>query len=101
MGLADADGAGEEQAFAGGVDRVGFDELARREMSTAKGLIGAAEGCFVAIKRVLPIAFGDAGGGEAALFAISFLALAGARYPQASVGHDAYQTYAVTDGTDA
>ena len=101
MRLAYADGAREEQAFAGGVDRVGFDKLARGKMCAAQRLIRAAECGFVAIERVLAIAFGDVGGGDAALFAVSFLTLAGAGDPQASIGHDADQAYAVADGTCA
>ncbi len=97
MRLADADRTGEEQTFAGGVDGIGLDEFARGEMSPAQRLIGAVKGGFVAIERVLAIALGDAGRGEAALFAIGFLALAGAGDPEAGVGDDADKTYAVAD----
>ena len=97
MGFADADGAGEEQALAGGIDGIGLDKLARGEMGAAQRAIGAAKGGFVAVERVMAVALGDAGGGEAALFAVRLLALAGAGDPQAAVGHDAYQTYAVAD----
>src|SRR5580704_19714587 len=101
MRLAYADGAGEEQAFACGVDGICIDKLARGEMSAAERLIGSAETGFVAVQRVLAVALGDVGSGEAALFAVSFLAFAGAGDPQAAFGDHANQTYAVADGTFA
>ena len=71
MRFADADGPGEEQAFAGGIDGIGVDEFARGEMRRGSAIGRRREMRFVAIERVLAVALGDAGSGEAALFAVS------------------------------
>jgi len=43
MGFAHADGAGEEQPFAGRVDRIGLDEFARGQVGAAQRSVGTAK----------------------------------------------------------
>jgi hypothetical protein len=61
--------------------------------------IGATKCCLVSVEGVVAIAFWDAGGGKATLFALGVLAIARARDPKACFRHYADETNAVTDGT--
>ena len=54
-----------------------------------------------AVEVVVLVALGDAGGGNAALLALEFLAIAGAGNPETGGGLDADQAEAAADGTGA
>ncbi len=95
-----ADGAGEKKAFAGGVDGVGVDKLARGEVGAAERGIGAAEGGLVAVEGVMAVALGDVGGGKPALFANHLLALAGARNPLTLGVDHPDKTHTIANSTD-
>ena len=62
VGFADADGAGEEQAFAGGVDWIGFDEFARGLQAETERAVGAVVD-LVVVEGAVAIALGNARGG--------------------------------------
>jgi hypothetical protein len=83
VGFAHADGAGEEQALAGGIHGVSLDKLAGGQVGAAQRGVGAAEGGLIAVQGVMAVALGNVRGGQAALFAHHLLALAGARNPLA------------------
>ncbi len=71
MGFADADGAGEEQALAGGVDGVGLDELARGLRAEAERAVGAVVD-LVVVEGAIAVALRNVRRGEAALLALQF-----------------------------
>ncbi len=66
VGLADADGAGDQQAGAGGLEGIAVDELAGAEVRGGKAAVGGWELGLVVIERAMLVAAGDVGLGDAA-----------------------------------
>jgi hypothetical protein len=77
MSLADADGAGEQQAVTFRCGRVAVDEAACHEMRRRQRTVGAGEAGFVAFQGAVLVAAGDAGSEERAGNALFLAAGAG------------------------
>lgn len=100
MRFANADGAGEEQALPCGVDWICFDEFAGGLQSSSQRTVGFVVD-LVVVEGAFAVALGNVRGGEAILFALHLLALAGAGDPQAGGGDFFDETDAAADGTCA
>jgi len=99
MGLADAHGAGEEEALAGSASRVLVDKAARGEQRFAKRWVGAVVD-FERIEGAITITGGNLRGRETVVFTFQLLALTGPRNPLARCINHAYEPDAFANGAN-